>query len=166
MVETVAAHSGVSNTREAMPPRVAPIPRPKRAVSRGRPMASADPKASSRMKAANTRPMNSEPGFTSATRLVTSISTPPLTPGSTAARNFLANCASSLNSLSSVRSKFTSANATLPSWEICEAPSWEYGLCTPLTWRCLPAVAMASSALALTAGSLMSPAKTSLTESP
>ena len=61
MAAVYGAQSGTSTTRRSTSPSAIATPRPNSAVSSGRPIATTEPKVISRMSAAASRPMPSEP---------------------------------------------------------------------------------------------------------
>ena len=126
MMPMTDAKSGIEKMLLSRPAMIVPTPMPASAVPTGKPMASTEPKARMRTMMAKAKPSVSELGGSKSAKTWPPSSTwrPGTSSGMAAFTSFVRSAASSMVKS---RGRPTRANATVPSWEICWAPSGLYG---------------------------------------
>ena len=128
------AQSGTSTTRRSTSPSAIATPSPNSAVMRGSPIATTEPKVNSRMTAAATSPITSEPTGGACDRAATGPPTSTCRELSPASRMGSTRAAARAGVYSlTVMLRATSAYAVVPSSEIWAAPPSANGLAIPTT---------------------------------
>ena len=131
MMPMIEEKSGMDRTLLSRPAMMEPTTMPASAVPMGRPMASTEPNARIRMMMAKARPSTSELGGSNSAKTWPPSST--WRPGTSGSRAFTSVVRSAACSMVKSRGRPTRAKATVPSWEICWAPSGLYGDATLAT---------------------------------